>query len=219
LGEKTKLSAPHFQKWKIIIDWSNLFPFTVVHSVLNWDLDSYWIILQIHRAVSKILIYTLMMLVTYTQEIPVLEPMVIVAPRNVAFYPFPDVFGHQEKQSRHPSDTVGVPNINTPHISTKESGEHSPIIEGKQAPHAVVGIKKQNKTIGSKRGLWSDNEHTLFMKGYEKHGRNWALIAKEYVPCIISCIGLSLLVRDNKSEATLRNFSRGEVMTIAGMTL
>jgi SHAQKYF class myb-like DNA-binding protein len=122
-----------------------------------------------------------MMLVTYTQEIPVLEPMVIVAPRNVAFYPFPDVFGHQEKQSRHPSDTVGVPNVNTPHISTKEFGEHSPIVEGKQAPHAVVGIKKQNKTIGSKRGLWSDNEHTLFMKGYEKHGRNWALIAKEYV--------------------------------------
>eukprot|EP01080_Neovahlkampfia_damariscottae_P009631 gene9631-1835_t len=40
--------------------------------------------------------------------------------------------------------------------------------------------KRRSKTLGEKVGLWSSDEHALFMKGYEKYGRNWSQIAQEF---------------------------------------
>eukprot|EP01080_Neovahlkampfia_damariscottae_P009630 gene9630-1834_t len=40
--------------------------------------------------------------------------------------------------------------------------------------------KKKSKTLGDKVGVWDEEEHALFMKGFNKYGRNWSQIAKEF---------------------------------------
>lgn len=33
-----------------------------------------------------------------------------------------------------------------------------------------------------KEGFWTADEHAMFLKGYQKYGKKWTKIAKEFVP-------------------------------------
>jgi hypothetical protein len=44
------------------------------------------------------------------------------------------------------------------------------------------GIKKKEEKVDYNTGSWTPEEHEGFIEGYEKYGRNWSKIAKEFVP-------------------------------------
>lgn len=56
---------------------------------------------------------------------------------------------------------------------------HDPVTEGsKTSPNQSSEESKDSKPNS---GAWTCQEHELFLKGHKIHGRNWALISKEFV--------------------------------------
>jgi SHAQKYF class myb-like DNA-binding protein len=125
-----------------------------------------------------------MSLMKYSQEYLVLEPRLKVEPTDFSFKPFND--------QPFTNFKFNVVHLQLFHVEKEE--QFRPFVEVKQdvvIPPPAPPVHRSS-TIGenglhflsfiSLVGIWNDEEHKQFMKGYKKHGRNWSLISKEFVP-------------------------------------
>lgn len=55
---------------------------------------------------------------------------------------------------------------------------HEPVVEIKEP---VENVQKESNEKKTNSGAWTCTEHELFLKGHQIHGRNWAIISKEFV--------------------------------------
>eukprot|EP01080_Neovahlkampfia_damariscottae_P007164 gene7164-11477_t len=130
----------------------------------------------------------------YSAPIPVMEPKVCVEPTNMnfAFRPYKISknynFQHIPLMQTTPVQKPAPFNVNYSKIVENTFGvaPTSPvqIHHHHQAPQnnyfkETKGSSQTSTNLN--RGEWNKEEHDLFMKGYKKYEKNWAMIAKEFV--------------------------------------
>jgi len=128
----------------------------------------------------------------YSSAIPVMEPTVCLEPENMQYvfrpykiqktYNFPSIQRRTQQQQRP------ICNINYSKIVENNFGHqlHPQILQQhiqQQNPNHCYNETKGStqNTQQLNRGEWNKEEHDLFMKGYKKYEKNWAMIAKDYV--------------------------------------
>jgi hypothetical protein len=94
-----------------------------------------------------------MTLLQYSQSLPVLEPRVILQPDNTMFYPFHNVYKtYVAPILSQKADGPCVTHEKRLHpVSSTKEGSYGMAIQDRKMGGSPEGIKKQNKTIGSKR--------------------------------------------------------------------
>jgi SHAQKYF class myb-like DNA-binding protein len=106
-----------------------------------------------------------------------MEPKVNVEPHNHYFRPYKITKEYKLESYRMTCPVSFQISTPTPHqiypktqIENTVSAFCSNLMEG-----------DSNDSLYLNRGEWNEKEHNLFLKGYKKYQKNWALIAKEFV--------------------------------------
>eukprot|EP01080_Neovahlkampfia_damariscottae_P003551 gene3551-6286_t len=127
-----------------------------------------------------------------------LEPNIIVAPPSfpvMTLYdkekPFLKLTNCSETKSTKTMPTLTKEFLIKEDALTLSSNVYTTILPKAEDPNKLLMPTPKLTTLtpmfsiqhqsGIKSGHWSDAEHQLFLKGYEKYGRQWSKIAREFV--------------------------------------
>eukprot|EP01080_Neovahlkampfia_damariscottae_P001803 gene1803-945_t len=101
----------------------------------------------------------------YSGAMTVMEPTVRLKPDDVTFKPY-----------KHEDIFIQLRCMEVKHeVPPEPEQEPEPSREVQEIEY------KRPKTIGENMGVWNTQEHNLFLRGFKKYGRNWSIIAKEFV--------------------------------------
>ena len=118
-----------------------------------------------------------------------LEPKIQTTPICSLYYLPPNFkeLNYSKQEFLEPEGEAQPPTlIETKKPTPMKHNEHiklekpKPVTKKKSKTLGEKGKKKKTQFTFGKVGLWDSEEHALFMEGYEKYGRNWSQIAKEF---------------------------------------
>jgi SHAQKYF class myb-like DNA-binding protein len=120
-----------------------------------------------------------------------LEPKVNTTANDSYFFLRPSFKEHQLTELYHFEHDTPADNFSSPCNFSPNFKEVTAKLDSSDAESPKPIQKKKSKTLGDKGnlfsfaqlevGVWNNHEHELFLKGYDKYGRNWSLISKEFV--------------------------------------